>query len=133
MFFQVVYSPHASKYTIANFLRIVEPTRIHPIDIPLELNYEKSNAIPSDILPNSSKFVISIPIESEWPEKNWNESYEQLQQSFAMVNEQHDSEDALSRCSDGISNETSRKNGKFPKKSFLASTSSDQSADNTEV
>lgn len=131
-----MYSPHASKYTLAKFIRTIKPSRIHPLYLPVPIDDEWSNVIPNDIIPDSCELV--IPIEQQSSEIDWNESLGQIQINARIENEQENS-DSLSHLSQlrllhkssiqNNNNNNNRRRRKDRAKSFLAA-SSEEDDDN---
>lgn len=99
-------------------MNLVEPSRIHPLHMPLQIDDEWSNVIPSDIIPNSSELVLDIMRETELPEINLNGTFGQTQNIAGIRNGQEDSE-----------NSSQPRLSQHSKKSFLATSSDEEEYD----
>lgn len=121
-----MYSPHPTKHTLANFIRLVEPSRIHPLYLPQPITCEWSNVIPNDIIPNSSELVTQTVQESETESDSEtdprltdsNRLFRLIQNNATMENEQEVSHHS------SIQNDNPRRG-----KSFLALSSDEYESD----
>lgn len=118
------------KCTLANFLRLVEPSRIHPLYLPVQIDNKWSNVIPNDIIPKSSELV--IPTEIELPEIDWNGIFEENHVNTNMENGQGESENLsqISLSYPQIQNNRRRRRKGKKKKLFLETSSEQDEYDN---